>query len=66
MAAEAGTPVGPAVAAMETLDLLPDLPATADAFLTGRLSLLQVAEVVAVASEWPETEQELLDAADTL
>jgi hypothetical protein len=66
MAAKTGTPVGPAVAAMDTLGLIRDLPATADALLTGRLSLLQVSEVAAVASEWPETEQELLDAADTL
>lgn len=66
MAAKTGTPVGPAVVAMETLGLLRDLPATADALLTGRLSLLQVSEVAAVVSEWPETEQELLDAAEAV
>jgi hypothetical protein len=66
MAAKAGTPVGPAINAMETLRLLNDLPATAEAFRAGRLSLLQVSEVVDVASEWPHTEQQLLDAAEIL
>jgi len=66
MAAKAGTPVGPAIRAMETLRLLDDLPATAAAFHAGRLSLLQVSEIVDVASEWPHTEQRLLDAAETL
>src|SRR6266480_657348 len=36
MAAEAGMPVGPAIAAMETLRLLDELPATAAAFRDGR------------------------------
>jgi hypothetical protein len=66
MAAKSGTPVGPAVSAMETLRLLDDLPATAEAFRAGRLSLLQVSEVVDVASGWPHTEQQLLDAAEIL
>src|SRR4051812_38095475 len=63
MAAEAGTPTGPAIAAMETLHLLDGLPATAEAFRKGHLSLAQVSEVADVASEWPATEQQLLDAA---
>jgi len=66
MAAEAGTPVGPAIAAMETLRLLDDLPATATAFREGRLSLAQVSEIADVASEWPATEQQLLDAAEVM
>jgi hypothetical protein len=45
MAAEAGTPVGPAIAAMETLRLLDNLPATAAAFREGRLSLSQAIEM---------------------
>src|SRR4051794_20426792 len=36
MAAEANMPVGPAIAAMETLRLLDELPATAAAFRAGR------------------------------
>ena len=66
MAAEAGTPVGPAIAAMETLSLLDNLPATAAALREGRLSLAQVNEIADVASEWPATEQPLLDAAAVL
>jgi Domain of unknown function (DUF222) len=64
MAARAGLPVGPAISAMETLRLLDDLPATAAAFREGRLSLAQVSEIAEVASEWPATEQRLLDAAE--
>src|SRR4051794_15089642 len=64
MAAEAGTPSGPAIAAMGTLRLLDDLPGTAVAFREGRLSLAQISEIAAVASEWPATEQQLLDAAE--
>jgi len=66
MAAEAGTPAGPAIAAMETLRLLDGLPATAEAFRKGRLSLAQVSEITDVASEWPATEQQLLDAAHVM
>jgi hypothetical protein len=39
MAAKAGVPVGPSIAAMDTLALLDDLPATGEAFRSGRLSL---------------------------
>jgi hypothetical protein len=63
MAAEAGIPVGPAIEAMETLGLLDELPATGAAFRDGWLSLAQVKEIADVASEWPATEQQLLDAA---
>jgi hypothetical protein len=66
MAAEAGTPVGPAIKAMETLELLDDLPSTATAFREGRLSLAQVSEIADVASEFPATEQQLFDAAEVL
>jgi hypothetical protein len=66
MAAKAGVPVGPSIAALETLRLLDDLPATADAFRSGRLSLAQVSEIAAVASEWPVTEQRLLDVAEVM
>jgi hypothetical protein len=51
MAAKAGVPVGPAIAAMETLRLLDDLPGTAAAWREGRLSLAQVSEIAHVASE---------------
>jgi hypothetical protein len=66
MAAEAGTAVGPAIAAMETVGLLDSLPATASAFRSGWLSLAQVSEIADVASEWPAFEQQLLDAASVL
>lgn len=66
MAAEASLPTGPAIAALETLRLLDDLPATAAAFQDGRLSLAQVSEIAEVASEWPATEQHLLDAAEVM
>jgi|SRR5581483_7305 len=63
MAARAGIPTGPAIAAMETLQLIDDLPATAEAWREGWLSLAQVSEIAEVASEWPAVEQQLLDAA---
>jgi len=66
MAGKAGLPVGPSIAAMETLRLLDELPATAEAFRSGQLSLAQVSEIADVASEWPATEQRLLDAADVM
>src|SRR3954462_490931 len=66
MAAIAGTPVGPAITAMETLKLLDGLPATAAAFRQGRLSVAQANEIADVASEWPDTEQQLLDGAEVL
>jgi hypothetical protein len=66
MAAKAGVPVGPAIAAMDTLRLLDDLPGTAAAFREGRLSLAQVSEIAEVASEWPAMEQRLLDAAGVM
>src|SRR5256885_3789092 len=65
-AARAGLPVGPSIAAMDTLRLLDDLPATAEAFRSGRLALAQVSEIADVASEWPATEQQLLDAAEVM
>src|SRR5438874_1222094 len=66
MAAETGIPMGPAISAMETMGLLDGLPATAAAFREGRLSLAQVSEIADVASEWPATEPQLLDAAEML
>ena len=66
MAAKAGLPVGPAIAAVETMQLLDGLPATTAAFLDGRLSLAQVSEIADVASEWPTVEQQLLDAAEVM
>ena len=66
MAARAGLPVGPSIAAMQTLRLLDELPATAEAFRSGCLSLAQVNAIVDVTSEWPATEQRLLDAAEVM
>src|SRR5207237_10003659 len=42
------------------------LPGTAAAFRGGWLSLAQVSEIAGVASEWPATEQRLLDAAEVM
>ena len=66
MAAKAGTPVGSAIAAMEMVRLLDDLPATAAAFRAGRLSLAQAQEIAEAAVECPAAEEELLDAARQL
>jgi len=66
MAAIAGTPVGPAITAMETLQLLDNLPATAAAFRDGRLSMAQANEIADVASEWPDAEHRLLHIAEVL
>src|SRR5207245_9700738 len=66
MAAQAGTPVGPAIATMEMAGLLDDLPVVAAAFRAGRLSGAQAKEVVDAAAEVPEAEHQLVDAAGKL
>jgi hypothetical protein len=66
MAAQAGTPVGPAIATMEMARLLEGLPVVAAAFRAGRLSEVQAKEIVDAAAESPDAEQQLVDAAQKL
>jgi hypothetical protein len=66
MAAQAGTPVRPAIATMEMARLLDGLPVVAAAFRAGRLSEVQAREIVDAAAEVPEAEQQLVDAAGKL
>ena len=58
--------VGPAIATMEMVDLLSDLPVLAEAFRAGRLSEAQAREIAAVASEVPDAEAQLVEAAGKL
>jgi uncharacterized protein DUF222 len=66
MASKTGTAVGPAVATMEMAGLLADLPVVAEAFRSGRLSEVQAREIAAVASEVPDAEEQLVEAAGKL
>ena len=66
MASKTGTAVGPAIATMEMAGLLADLPVLAEAFLAGRLSEAQAREIAAVASEVPDAEGQLVEAAGKL
>jgi uncharacterized protein DUF222/HNH endonuclease len=63
MAAKAGIPLSVAIATMETVRHLKQLPAVAEAFRAGRLSLAQGKEITAAAKDCPEDEEELLDLA---
>ena len=66
MASKTGMAVGPAIATMEMVGLLADLPLVAEAFLAGRLSEAQAREIAAVASEVPAAEAQLVEAAQKL
>jgi hypothetical protein len=66
MASKTGTAVGPAVAALELVEQLEHLPLLAEAFRTGQVSEAQAKEIAAVASEMPEAEEQLLEAASKL
>ncbi|HEY3240852.1 MAG TPA: DUF222 domain-containing protein [Acidimicrobiia bacterium] len=66
MAAQAGTPVRPAIATMEMARLLDGLPVVAAAFRAGRLSEVQAREIVDAAAEVPDAAQQLVDAAGKL
>lgn len=66
MAAQTGTAVGPAIAAIEMAKLLADLPLLAAAFRQGRLSEVQAKEIAEVASEVPDAEEQLVEAAEKL
>src|SRR5437763_7982346 len=66
MAAKTGTAVGPAVDALEMAEHLAGLPVLAEAFRDGRLSAAQAIEIADVASEAPEVQEQLLEAAGKL
>ena len=66
MASKTGTTVGPANAILEMVGLLDELAALKAAFCEGRLSDLQAREIAEVASEVPDAEEQLLQAADKL
>jgi hypothetical protein len=66
MASKTGTAVGPAVAILQMVDQLGNLPFVAAAFRAGVLSEAQAREIVDVASEVPEAEEQLLQAAGKL
>ncbi|MGH9004056.1 MAG: DUF222 domain-containing protein, partial [Acidimicrobiia bacterium] len=66
MASRTGTAVGPAIASLQMAGLLEDLPALAGAFREGRLSEVQAREIAEVASEVPEAEEQLVEAAEKL
>jgi hypothetical protein len=66
MAAKTGTAVGPAIDAVEMAGQLADLPVVADAFRSGQLSVSQAVEIVDVASEAPEVQGQLVEAAGKL
>ena len=66
MASKTGTAVGPAIATMEMVGLLGDLPVVAEAFLAGRLSEAQAREIAAVAADVPESQERLVEAAGKL
>ena len=66
MASKTGTAVGPAIASLEMVGLLAELPVVAEALLAGRLSEVQAREIAAVASEVPDAEEQLVEAAGKL
>jgi hypothetical protein len=66
MASKTGTAVGPTITTMEMAGLLNDLPVVADAFRSGRLSEAQAREIAAVASDVPDAEEQLVEAAEKL
>ncbi len=63
VAAESGSSVRSAVVALETARRLDELPVTAEAMRSGRLSMAQANEIVATAGERPGVEAELVAAA---
>lgn len=63
MARTTGTSLGQAAAALETAERMRELPATEQAFRSGRLSETQAKEVAAAAEASPSAEADLLRAA---
>ncbi|MDQ1497778.1 MAG: hypothetical protein QOI86_1118, partial [Actinomycetota bacterium] len=66
MASKTGTAVAPAIATMEMVDQLESLPLLAAAFRAGQVSEAQAREIAEVASDVPEAEAQLLEAAGKL
>jgi hypothetical protein len=66
MASKTGTAVGPAIATLEMVGLLKDLPILAAAFRNGLLSEAQAREIAEVAADVPEAEEQLVEAAGKL
>jgi hypothetical protein len=66
MASKTGTAVGPAIATLEMVGRLDGLPLLAAAFRAGLLSEAEAREIADVASEVPEAEAQLLEAAGKL
>jgi hypothetical protein len=66
MASKTGTALGTAIATMDMVDRLAELPLLAEAFWDGRLSEAQAREIADVASELPDTQEQLLEAAGKL
>jgi hypothetical protein len=66
MASKTGTAVGPAIASLEMADALADLPLLGAAFRGGQLSEAQAREIAEVASDFPDTEPQLVEAAGKL
>ena len=66
MASKTGTAVAPVIATLEMAGLLEGLPLVAAAFRDGRLSEAQAREIAEVASEVPEAEGQLVEAAGKL
>jgi hypothetical protein len=66
MASKTGTAVGPAIATLEMARLLKDLPLLATAFGDGLLSEAQAREIAEVASEVPDAQEQLIEAAGKL
>jgi hypothetical protein len=66
MASKTGTAVGPAIATLEMAALLKELPLLAAAFADGLLSEAQAKEIADVASQVPDAQEQLIEAAGKL
>ncbi|MHB8681680.1 MAG: HNH endonuclease signature motif containing protein [Acidimicrobiales bacterium] len=66
LAQKAKTSVGEAISMLATARQLPALPATSEALRRGAVSPQQVREIAAAATEDPEAERDLLEAAEYL
>lgn len=66
MASKTGTALGPAIASMEMVSQLADLPVICEAFRAGQLSEAQAREIAGAASEVPDAEGQLIEAAGKL
>jgi hypothetical protein len=66
MASKTGATVGAAIATLEMARLLEDLPLVAAAFREGLLSEAQAKEIAEVASEVPDAQEQLIEAAGKL